>query len=301
MKILITGGTHGIGNGVAKVLAGMDNPVHEIIILGRSEKLGKDVIKELERMTSNMKISFILCDLSKLIDVKRAILEIKTKHQYLDGIFINAGLGYVPKRVETQDGMDAHFQVNYLSQFMLTLNLLDLLEKSEKGGRIIFNATKNGEIGWDDLQMTQKWSYEKGIHQAMAVKRMFLVKLHNLYRKRKDSNLSFLGFQIHKIVWSNQLNIIPTFMKLMASLAKLFGSFISMEKCGNIMAPLFTESQEESLKKSGKLVSWKDNEFIYLEEDASVLDESLQNRLWKMSLALCEDEKTSQIAGDLHF
>jgi len=141
MKILITGGTNGMGKGVAKTLAGFDNPKNEIIILCRSEKLGKETIEEFERETSNNKISLVLCDLTKLGDVKRAIEEIQSKHKFLDGIFINAGIGYASKRIETEDGMDSHFQVNYLSQFMLTLNLLNLLEKSEKGGRVIFNVT----------------------------------------------------------------------------------------------------------------------------------------------------------------
>ena len=74
----------------------------------------------------------VLCDLTKLSDVRKAIEEIHSQHETLDGLFVNAGLGYAAKRVETEDGMDPHFQVNYLSQFMLTLNLLDLLEKSEK-------------------------------------------------------------------------------------------------------------------------------------------------------------------------
>ena len=141
MKVLITGGTNGMGKGVAKVLADIDNHAHEIIILCRSKELGEAVVTELVNATSNMKISIILCDLTKLADVKRAIIEIHNKHEFLDGIFINAGLGYAAKRVETEDGFDSHFQVNYLSQFMLTLNLLDLLKKSEKGGRIIFNVT----------------------------------------------------------------------------------------------------------------------------------------------------------------
>jgi NAD(P)-dependent dehydrogenase (short-subunit alcohol dehydrogenase family) len=33
MKILVTGGTNGMGKGVAKVLAGIDNQNHEIILL----------------------------------------------------------------------------------------------------------------------------------------------------------------------------------------------------------------------------------------------------------------------------
>lgn len=43
MKILITGGTNGMGKGVAKVLADIDNQAHEIIILCRSKELGEAI------------------------------------------------------------------------------------------------------------------------------------------------------------------------------------------------------------------------------------------------------------------
>jgi len=300
MKILITGGSNGMGKGVARVLATIDNQAHEIIILCRFKKLGEAVIREFENTTSNKKISIILCDLSKLSDVKNAINEIHSKHKFLDGIFINAGLGYAAKQVETEDGMDSHFQVNYLSQFMLTLNLLNLLENSERGGRIIFNVTEGGKIFWDDMQMKNRWSYEDGIHQAMVTKRMFLVKLYNLYRTKDNTKLSFIGFQIPKTVWSNQINIIPASMRIMATIMKFFGTFISIERCGEIMAPLFTEDQEESLKKSGKFITWKKKEFVEIKEEQSILDCELQNRLWEISITLCVDERTEQISGQLH-
>ena len=300
MKILVTGGTNGMGKGVAKVLAGIDNQIHEVILLCRSKELGESTIKEIENSTMNQKISIILCDLAKLNDVRNAINEIQSKHKFLDCIFINAGLGYAAKRVETEDGMDSHFQVNYLSQFMLTLNLLNLLENSENGGRIIFNVTKGGKIFWDDMQMQNVWSYESGIHQAMVAKRMFLATLHNLYRHLKGSKLSFIGFEISKTVWSNQINIIPVFMKTMATIMKYLGQFISIEKCGVIMSPLFTEKQEESLKKSGKFITWKKNEFIEIKEDEIILNQEIQDRLWSASLQLCKDEKTTRIAENLY-
>ena len=300
MKILVTGGTNGMGKGVAKVLAGIDNQIHEVIILCRSIALGEVTIKEIESTTNNKKISIVICDLTKLSDVRNAIKEIQSQHKYLDGIFINAGLGYAAKRIETEDGMDSHFQVNYLSQFMLTLNLLNILENSPNGGRVIFNVTRGGKIFWDDIQMKKNWGFENGIHQAMVAKRMFLTKLHDLYREMKRSKVSFIGFEISKTVWSNQLNIIPVSMRTMATVMKFFGTFISIEECGMIMAPLFTEKQEESLKKSGKFVTWKNNEFLEMKEEKVVFDQEMQDRLWKISLELCKDEKTTQISDTLH-
>ena len=297
MKVLVTGGTNGMGKGVAQVLAGIDDQLHEIIILCRSKERGEATIKELEATSKNNKISMVLCDLTKLSEVRNAIKEIHSQHEFLDGLFVNAGLGYAAKRIETEDGLDPHFQVNYLSQFMLTLNLLDLLEKSEFGGRVIFNVTEGGEIFWDDMQMKKKWGYEDGIHQAMVAKRMFCDRMHNIYKKTNDSRVSFIGFQISETVWTNQINIIPFFMKTMATMMKLFGTFISIEECGTIMSPLFTESQEESLKKSGKFITWKNNKFTEMKQDDYATDKKLQDKLWNISLDLCKDEKTVQIAG----
>jgi hypothetical protein len=299
MKILVTGGTNGMGKGVAKILAGIDDQIHEVIILCRSIALGEATIKEIERYTNNTKLSIVICDLTKLTDVRNAITEIQSKHEFIDGLFINAGLGYAARRVETEDVMDSHFQVNYLSQFMLTLNLLNLLENSKNGGRVIFNVTRGGKIYWDDIQMKKDWSFENGIHQAMVAKRMLLVKLHDLYKSAKGSKVSFIGFEISKTVWSNQINIIPASMRIMATLMKFFGTFISIEECGMIMAPLFTENQEESLKKSGEFVTWKKNEFMRMKEEETVFNQEIQERLWEISLELCKDEKTTQIASSL--
>ncbi len=85
----------------------------------------------------------------------------------------------------------------------------------------------------------------------------------------------------------------------MATLMKLFGTFISIEECGEVMAPLFTESHEENLKKSGKFITWNNNEFIEMKRDAYALDKKLQEKLWNISLDLCNDEKTVQVAESL--
>jgi NAD(P)-dependent dehydrogenase (short-subunit alcohol dehydrogenase family) len=297
MKILITGGTNGMGKGVAKALAAYSGEENEIIILCRSETLGLKTIEEIKAESPGATLSLALCDLSDMGSVRNAALTIKSRHDFLDAIFINAGLGYASQRIETPDGMDSHFQVNYLSQFYLVAQLLGLLEKSTRGGRVIFNATPGGKIFWNDMQMARRWHYEDAIHQAMAAKRMFLVTLHEMY-KDKANKVSFIGFAIHQTVWTNQINIIPASMRIMATIMKAFGLFISIEKCGDIMAPLFIDDVSETGKRSGSLLTWKKGGFEKLLENDEVLNISAREKLLGSSIALCKDEAIGAIFGE---
>lgn len=299
MRVLVTGATNGMGKGVAHALARGDDRRHEVILLGRSQARGESTVREIAAATGNPGLSFVCGDLSRLGDVRAAVAEIRSRCDVLDGIFINAGLGYAARREDTADGMDAHFQVNYLSQFMLTLNLLELLERSARGGRVVFNVTEGGRIAWDDMQMRKRWGYEDAIHQAMAARRMFYLRMHDLTWRADGARVAFFGFQIPKTVWSNQINVIPPSMRAMATLAKWCGRFISIDECGRIIAPLFTEDREASLARSGRFVTAGRHGFIERAEDPVVRDPALQDRLWRTSLDLCRDERTRQIADDL--
>ncbi|MBL7729461.1 MAG: SDR family NAD(P)-dependent oxidoreductase, partial [Dinghuibacter sp.] len=272
---------------------------HELIILCRNKALGEQTVKELGAVAGNGRISFVLCNLARMRDVHRAIREIKYKHNYLDALFMNAGLGYAAQRVETEDGLMEHFQVNYLSQFMLALNLLSLLEKSAAGGRIIFNVIEHGEIYWNDLQMTSDWKYKKALLQAMAAKRLLMYQLHRLYSVPGKPAIAFTGFQIPKTVWTNQLNIIPASMRIMATVARWFGQFMSINECGEIMAPLFLATKEESLLRSGKFLTWKHNRFVEITGDAAAANPEAMERLWRISVQLCADEETARVAKEL--
>ena len=70
MKILITGGTNGMGKGVAKALAA--NKDVELVIHGRSEPLLRAVTAELAGLSAPERISTLSCDLSRLSDVRTA-------------------------------------------------------------------------------------------------------------------------------------------------------------------------------------------------------------------------------------
>jgi NAD(P)-dependent dehydrogenase (short-subunit alcohol dehydrogenase family) len=298
MKILITGGTNGMGKGLAKVLA-EDPAQHELILMCRSQTLGERTADELQRTTGNPNITNLLCDLGDLMNVRDGALKIKDLHDSLDGIFFNAGMGYAKQQYVTPNGLDGHFQINYLAQSMLVLNLLDLLEKSEAGGRVVLNVSRGGAFDWNDLQQKQKWSYVKGIQQGMVAKRLFLQKMHHFYQNKTHQRVSFIGYETPKTVWTNQINIIPWYMQAPAYLMKGLGQFISIETSGQYIAPLFQESAESARAHSGQIITHKNQQLQSLELDP--IDHSIadQDRLWSESLALIKDTQTQTVASRL--
>jgi NAD(P)-dependent dehydrogenase (short-subunit alcohol dehydrogenase family) len=290
MRILITGATNGMGKGVARTLAKV--PDIELVLLGRSEPLLRATVAELKGLSSAARIRTVCCDLSRMREVKAAVAELASI-EALDAVF-----GYAPRHQRTEDGLDAHFQVNYLSQFMLTLHLLERLEASEHGGRVVFNTPSFGDLRWDDLQLERDWGYERAIGQAMVERRMFYTQLHALYATR-DAKVSCFGFEIAKTVWTHQIELIPAPMRFMATLMKGLGQFISIDACGDVMAPLFVEDRAAGLAKSGRLIGFEKGAVVDREKHASVRDAEQRVRLWDLSLQLCDDEATRRAAQRL--
>ena len=297
MRVLITGATHGMGLGVARDLA--RRPDVEVVVLGRSEARCQQVCDELAALGSSDRVSYVRCDLARLTEVRAAIGDLRARGGGLDAVFINAGLGYAPERRETEDGYLEHFQVNYLAQFMLLLHLLELLEASPHGGRVVFNVTEVGELDLDDLQMRQGWTFEKAIGAAMVAKHMFGARLHQLYEARSGPAVSAIGFQIPKTVWTNQLAIIPWHMRAMATVAKWFGSFITIDQCGEMIAPLLIEGADESRARSGHFLTFEAGSYRDVGKNPASSDPEDWRRLWDLSLDLCADDATRACAARL--
>lgn len=126
MKILITGATDGIGMETARMLT---KEGHEVLLHGRSEEKLADVAKE----TGNENAEQYVADLSDLANVRSFARAVREKHSHLDVLINNAGV-YTAPGEKTEDGLDIRFAVNTVAPYILTNELLPLMDDS---GRVV--------------------------------------------------------------------------------------------------------------------------------------------------------------------
>lgn len=100
------------------------------------------------------------CDLAGPAAIADAAAEVSRRVSRLDVLVNNAGL-YSPLRVETIDGLELMFAVNYLGGFRLTHHLMALLV-ADGGGRVVNLSSRShaeGRLVLDDLSRERRrWS-----------------------------------------------------------------------------------------------------------------------------------------------
>ncbi|MDO6717802.1 SDR family NAD(P)-dependent oxidoreductase [Psychrosphaera sp. 1_MG-2023] len=128
--ILITGSTDGIGFATAKSLLKLG---HEVLLHGRSEAKLAAVKTLLSDFASPEFIKTYKADLSILSEVKQLANQIKEEHQHLDALINNAGVFKIAN-TETIDGFDVRFAVNTIAPYLLTQQLLPIMDNS---GRVV--------------------------------------------------------------------------------------------------------------------------------------------------------------------
>ncbi len=141
--IVITGANSGIGFALTKVLTKQG---HHIIALCRDNEHNKARIQKLSEYNHAFglgKIDFIGVNLNNLHSVRQAAHQVINLYQTIDVVVCNAGVKNTPYLV-TQQKFEQQFQVNFLSQFLLT-NLLMPSLKNSTGAKVLFNTSIGAE------------------------------------------------------------------------------------------------------------------------------------------------------------
>src|SRR5437870_13023389 len=175
---LVTGANSGIGEATVLGLARLGGTV---VMACRSATRGEAARQDIVRQSGNWRVSLELVDLATEASTRAFAEAFQRKYSRLDVLINNAGL-YTAHRNVTADGLEQTFEVNYLSGFLLTHLLLDLLKKSSPS-RIVTvssNAHSGGTIHFDDLQREQRYGGFGAYGQSKLAQILFT---HELARR----------------------------------------------------------------------------------------------------------------------
>ena len=172
---LVTGASSGIGKETAKKLVGLGATA---VMVCRNRKRGEKTVAEIKRANKNAQVELLLADFTSLDAVRSVAKELSEKHDSLHVLVNNAG-GVRVMRSATADGFETTFQVDYLSHFLLTNLLLELLRKSAPSRIINVSSASHyrGHLNFDDLQMKKGYGVMKSYSQAKLAQVLFTYEL----------------------------------------------------------------------------------------------------------------------------
>ncbi|MEN0051635.1 MAG: SDR family NAD(P)-dependent oxidoreductase [Bacteroidota bacterium] len=160
--ILITGSTDGIGKLAAIKLA---KDGHQVYLHGRSSEKLQRVIEEVKVASKNEKIKGFVADLSDLDAVRKMAKVVKAEISQLDVLINNAGVFKSPNALN-KDGLDLRLVVNYLAPYVLTDELLPVLEASENARIINLSSAAQSTVSKGFLTGTTQISTQEAYAQS---------------------------------------------------------------------------------------------------------------------------------------
>jgi NAD(P)-dependent dehydrogenase (short-subunit alcohol dehydrogenase family) len=176
--ILVTGATDGLGRGVAERLA---EDGATVLVHGRDDERGAATIREIADATGNSRLEWYRADLAVLADVRALAKQVTADHDRLDALVNNAGIGSTlpgdGERMESDDGYELRFQVNYLASYLLTRLLLPVLERSAPARIVNVSSAGQAPIDFDDVMLERGYDGVTAYCQSKLAQILFTIDL----------------------------------------------------------------------------------------------------------------------------
>jgi NAD(P)-dependent dehydrogenase (short-subunit alcohol dehydrogenase family) len=176
--VLITGSIDGVGKLVALRLAGAGASV---LLHGRNKEKGEGVLRAIRDETGNDRLEYYQADVSSLDEVRRLAEAIEAKHDRLEILINNAGIGSTTRgkmeRETSRDGHELRFAVNYLAPFLLTHLLLPLIRKSAPARIVNVASAGQHPIDFSDVMLTRGYDGMRAYCQSKLALVMFTFDL----------------------------------------------------------------------------------------------------------------------------
>ncbi|HTO21936.1 MAG TPA: SDR family NAD(P)-dependent oxidoreductase [Spirochaetia bacterium] len=174
---LVTGGTSGVGRGIAWALARAGG---HVTIVSRDAARGAEVARAIQKETASGSVDSIAADLSVLSSVRALAERVRARYPALHVLSLNAAT-LVMKRTLTLDGVESIFASNYLGHFYLA-NLLTEALKAGAPSRVLTvvgqaRMVSSARPAFDDPASTRGFSPLGATIRAAVAKTLFTLEL----------------------------------------------------------------------------------------------------------------------------
>ncbi len=223
--IFITGSTDGIGKLAAIKLA---KDGHQVVLHGRNSSKLEKVVDEVKALTNNKNISGYVADFSDLDAMREMSVQIKAAISKLDVLINNAGV--FNSKQTLNNGLDIRMVVNYLAPYVLTNDLMPLLEKGDKTRIINLSSAAQSSVSLEALSGKQQRSEKEMYAQSKLALTMWSFDL-----AKQLSDITVIPVNPGSLLNTNMVR-------------EAFGQFwSSADKGGNILYDLAVSSKYEGV------------------------------------------------------
>ena len=157
--ILITGATDGLGRALAAELAAAGATV---LVHGRDEARGRATVTELCNASGHDGVHWLRADLASLLQVRGLADQLISEYGELHTLVNNAGIGTTlpgdGQRVESEDGYELRFAVNYLAGYLLSRLLLAELKCSAPSRIVNVSSAGQTPLDFDDVMLERDYN-----------------------------------------------------------------------------------------------------------------------------------------------
>jgi len=278
--VVVTGATSGIGLAAAHQLARAGVVV---IGIGRSEERCRAAETHLRALHPAEKAHYLTADLSLQDEVRAAAENVGkllagTGTKQLDGLLNNAG-GFSFWLTLTPEGFERNWALNHLAPFLLTHELLPLLQAAPMGRVVTVSSGSHygSRLDWNDLQLRRRYNGLHAYGRSKLANVLFTTELNR--RLGEQSTVQAFAADPGLVQTKIGTKGTPAFVGWFWTLWSAHG--ITPEETAKGIVRLLLDPSVQS--DAG--IYWKHGKPI--DPDPAAQDEESARRLWAVSERMC--------------
>lgn len=178
--ILVTGGSSGLGKETIFQLA--KHSPQKIYLAARNETKSLDAIQAIKSASlPDAEIEWVPCDMASLDSIRKAAQSVRERSPRLDILILNAGIMATPPE-KSATGHDLQLATNHIGHFLLTKELIPLLEKTA--------AEPNSDVRVITLS-SEAYSLSPSVDKIMETEKLSAAGPWERYGASKAANILF--------------------------------------------------------------------------------------------------------------